>query len=130
MKQFSKLIKNQTLRIDPNHARGDGRAADWDSSCDVHIDKTINEWTYEGAKMKVILKIPINRSEQKVSVEFHPEKGKRKGNLEVPKKLEKEISDALSDESKLETFVKETVNATKDFQGIPRDYKKSRANFG
>lgn len=114
------LIKDQTIVID-DHKRGSREVKNWDNTCnDIHIDKTTN-FPIDGKRQKIRIRIPIN-SNNPIRI-----KNERKQTVkEIPRKLEREIQDALEDKRKRNKFVKDVLDVLKDFDTALKD--KERAN--
>jgi len=103
------LIKNQKLRID-DHKWGAGEVKNWnDASSDIHLDKETNQLIY-GKIQKVRIKIPLN-SDNDISIT-----NGNKPNTKIPRKLKKEIQNALSDKSKRIAFIEDLVRILQDYK--------------
>ena len=113
------LIRKQKLRID-DHKRGAGEIKDWnDPSADIHLDKE----TYlpiGGQIQNVRIKIPLN-SDSDISI-----KNNKKQNDEIPRKLLREIKDALKDKKARQDFVEDIVNVLKDYESALSDINNLR----
>ncbi|MEI7489411.1 MAG: hypothetical protein WCJ72_18750 [Chryseobacterium sp.] len=112
------LIQNQTIIID-DHKRGAREIKNWDdSSNDIHIDKITN-YPLSGERQRLRLKIPIN---SKRSIKIENAKGK---NIEIPKKLEKEIKAAFSDENIRNNFIKDLIDILRNYSSILSNEEKA-----
>ena len=97
------LIKDQTIRID-DHLQ-DGRIPHrWDGDRDIHIDKTTNN-----GKDKVRIKIPLN-SDREITVINAKEEIDG-----IPRKIQKEITKALSNKKIREEFVDSVLEVVQRF---------------
>jgi len=113
------LIDKQKIRID-DHKRGNREIKNWkDKALDVHIDKE-TYYPIDGKIQKVKIRVPIN-SDRAVSVEI----GKGSRQTEVPRRLKKEIIDALSNNEIREPFIKDVVDVLKDFDSTLSDETKA-----
>lgn len=98
------LIKGQTIRID-DHLQ-DGRVPHrWNDDRDIHIDKTTNN-----DKHKVRIKIPLN-SDREITVTNAREE-QING---IPRKIQKEITKALSNKKIREEFVDSVLDVVQGF---------------
>ena len=103
------LIKNQTIRID-DHKRGCREIKEWDTSSDIHLDKTTN-FPLNGKIQKVRIKIPIN-SDQPIKIVAK----KEQKNIEViPNNLLKEIKEALEDKEIRDRFILDVMDVLNNF---------------
>ena len=106
------LIKNQTLRID-NHQWGTQLPNDWkDLNQDIHIDKEIKNYKYNGKKVNVRIKIPLN-SQKPITCDINGTKFK-----EIPKDIFNEIQRALSDPAIRQPFTDDLVDILKGYDKV------------
>jgi hypothetical protein len=109
--KLKKLIENQTIQID-DHKRGVGEIKDWDNTeVDVHIDKW-TDYKILGKKQSVRIKIPIN-SERPIKLT-----DLRERQVEIPRRLEREIKEAFENRKIRESFMADVVNILKNFNTI------------
>lgn len=104
------LIQNQSIIID-DHNWGAREEKDWDkSSRDIHIDKKTKKYKIDGITQEVRIKIPIN-SDRNISLE-----NKRNKIAEVPRKLREEISEAFSNKTIRNNFIRELTPILENFK--------------
>jgi len=116
---LKQLIQNQTIIID-DHKWGTREEKNWDKKdSDIHIDKR-TKYPVNGKKQEIRIKIPIN-SEKEIKVTT---KGKR--NVDIPKKLEKEIRKALSNKKKRTAFIRDLIPILKNFKSNLDSVEKAR----
>ncbi len=116
---FKPLINHQSLSLD-DHYRGTGEMKDFDKqSIDVHIEKK-TKYKINGKPTTIIIKIPIN-SDREITIKI---KGKKQNY--IPKRLEKEIKDALSEPKKLKQLAKDLMKTLKNYKSEKSDIEKLR----
>lgn len=99
---ISPLIKHQEIIID-SHKRN--YAANWDNTADdIHLHKKSKE------KQKYEIRIPLNSNKEVNITNVNGSNG-------IPSWLKKEIRDAFVDKQKREKFVKDVVDAIKEYNG-------------
>ena len=105
------LLNNQKITID-DHKRGAREIKNWDDpKSDIHIDKR-TKYKIDGVFHEIVIKISINSVNPFITV-----KAKKK-DIEIPKKLIKEIKNAFSDIDKINFFVTDLINILKDYESI------------
>ena len=103
------LILNQTIRIDDHHW-GNQEQKDWDNSNkDIHIDKSTNT-KVDGKRQKLQIRIPIN-TDRAIKIG-----NKNNQSEDIPRRLKKEIKQALKDKNTREVFISDLL---KTLQGFP-----------
>jgi len=106
---LKKLINNQTIDIDDHHwGSGEIKNLD-DSSKDVHIHKR-TQYKVEGKYRKVDIRVPISSdNEIKITSDLQ--------NLtKIPRKLEKEITEAFKSQIIRKNFIKDLVVILENYE--------------
>lgn len=102
--KVSPLIKGQEVFIDPHKTKYSAR---WDNSADdIHLHKITKK-----GKDKYTIKIPLNSS-RGVSIFKN---NKKTNNQVVPQGISREINKVFSNKRVRESFVKDVVEAVKDY---------------
>jgi hypothetical protein len=99
------LITGQVLKIDNNHQRGTNTPVDWGKG-DIHIDKHTN-FKVNGKLQRLIIKLPID-SDRKCTIT-----GKHNTH-EIPRKIRKEVEEALGDANIRAPFVRSLIECLKE----------------
>lgn len=114
------LIKKQIVIID-DHKRGCQEVKNWDDpSSDIHIDKTTN-FPLNGKIQKVRIRIPIN-SDRPIKIE-----NENKELDEIPRKLRKEINEALEDNQIRNSFISEVIDVLDNFDTALSNEDRAKA---
>ena len=112
------LLNKQKIRID-NHKRGTRLPNSWDDTeYDVHIDKE-TQYKIDGRKRKVVIKVPLNSNRPVICKTG-------KGEIDIPKKLMKEIQEAFSNNKIRRAFINDLINTLKNYPSIMSSEKKAR----
>lgn len=111
--KIKNILKNQKVRID-SHGHNEVRQFN-DNRYDIHLHKETNDYKYDGKKVKVEVRVPLNSNRP---IDIRVPKGTKDVKREqIEKSIIKEIRDAFSDESERKEFVNSMVEAlTKDYQ--------------
>lgn len=118
-----KLIENQTIIID-DHNRGNQEVKTWDNPArDVHIDKTTN-FKLGGVRQKVRIKIPLN-SQREVTISDL----RNKRVDEIPRKLKREIQEALENRQSRIEFVVDVLRNINNYQSALENREKLNQIF-
>lgn len=99
------LIPNQSIRID-NHRRGGGGIDYYDDPAnDIHLDKTVYDDRKKNGTYHIC--VPLN-SDRPVTIN-------RDENLDLPRRLAREIQRAFADQSRRERFVEELMGILEQY---------------
>ncbi|WP_278584000.1 hypothetical protein [Coprobacter fastidiosus] len=122
MMSLRSLIKKQIVTID-DHKRGCQEIKNWDDpNFDVHIDK-VTQYTINGEKTAVRIKIPIN-SDRSITIV-----NKRRNNIDniIPQKLKKEISKAFENKQIREDFLSDLIEVLKNYDSVMSTENKAKS---
>lgn len=111
------LLDNQEIDIE-DHRKGSCEIKNWnDPTADIHIHKT-TKYKIDGVLQKVTIKISINNFRPIVSLNT------KKNEVDIPRKLKREIKNALKNKKKVGHFVSDLVKILKDYEPIFQSREK------
>lgn len=116
------LIKKQIVTID-DHKRGCQEFKNWDDpNLDVHIDK-VTQYTINGEKTTVRIKIPIN-SDRPITI---VNKRRNAINSTIPLRLKREISKAFENKQIREDFISDLIEVLKNYDSVMSTENKAKS---